>query len=272
MKINWCVISFKFNFLGEATFKTLPDNPNGEIFLIHTGKAAEISQAFDDRGLATLVAIDSEQLSHGQWLDRILRDRLYPEILDCDWLVMIDHDIYIKDQAYFLQLIDNNCSLSNEQFAIIGCENHWVAVNSNFPRYFLTTPLMMINNRHPWHKSLSWNFVVKIEKDPETNEDAEFCYDTGQWLAKKLGPQRIKCYPKISKEILDHFSSEWLFMSNPYYKEHEFDRFDDAVSAIKTKFRDRLFVPDANEFPVMRNYLFLREVLDQLDQEGFQWT
>jgi glycosyltransferase involved in cell wall biosynthesis len=271
MKINWCVISFKFNFLAEAVLKTIPENRNGEIFIIHAGKPDGFSADFNDFGKVTEVFEIKDKVLHGQNLDRILINKLYPQIIDCDWLVTMDHDIYINDQEYILQLIAENCSADNlAKFAIIACENHWSSPESNFIRYFLTTPLLLINMQYPWADSPSWNIVL-TEDTGDSSGTSQLYYDTGQLLAEHLGKERIKCFPQFPDHVLHHFFSEWQWMSDPHYKEHEHAWFAASVSRTKMLLRNGFFIPSQREIPVMRRYLYFREVLDELKEEGLEW-
>lgn len=263
MRINWCVISFKFNFLGEATFKTLPRNSHGDIFLIHAGKPEGLSTGFNHYAKADKVFEIEEPLRYGQNLDRILIEQRFPEILDCDWLVMFDHDLYINDQDQVLRMLTENCSAANlVEFLIIGCENYWEVSETNYVRYFLTTPLMIINMHHTREESTSWDAVLK-EAGGESSMLTEHYYDTGQLLAEELGPERIKCYPRFPEHAIHHFSSEWQWMSDPHYKKYEPERFAWWVSRARLLVREGFFVPSAREIPVMRQYLFFREMLDQ---------
>jgi len=269
MKINWCAISFKFNFLGEAIFKTFPENTNGDIFLIHAGKPEGLTADFNHFGRAAAIFEVKDELHHGQNLDRILIEQVYREIIDCDWLVMFDHDLYINDQEYLLRMIAENCSSGSlAEFVIIACENYWKVPGSNYIRHFLTTPLLVINMHYQWRDAISWDFILK-EQGGESTALSQIFYDTGQRLAEDLGLERIKCYPRFPDHVLHHFSSEWQWMSDPHYKKYEPDRFEAAVSRIKLLLRDGVFLPSEREIPMMRRYLFFREVLDQLHQEGF---
>ena len=271
MKINWCVISFKFNFLAEAVFKTIPENRNGNVFLIHVGKPNGLSADFNDFGKATKVFETKDELRHGQNLDRILFHKQYPEIIDCDWLVTIDHDIYINDQGYLLRLIAENCSTVHlAKFAIIACENHWSFPGSNFIRYFLTTPLLIINMRHEWDGSTSWNIVL-TEEGGDPAAPSQRYYDTGQLLAEHLGKEKIKCFPQFPDHVLHHFFSEWQWMSDPNYKKYEYANFAESVSRTKMLLRKGFFVPSRREIPLMRKYSYFREVLDELKDEGLDW-
>ena len=271
MKINWCVISFKFNFLAEAVFKTIPGNKNGDIFLIHVGKPEGLSADFNDFGKVKEVFEIKDELLHGQNLDRILIHELYPEIIDCDWLVMLDHDIYINDQEYLLRLIAENCSAGNlTEFAVIACENHWSVPGSNFIRYFLTTPLLLVNLRYPWDDSTSWNIVL-TEDGGESTALSQRYYDTGQLLAEHLGKEKIKCFPRFPDHVLHHFFSEWQWMSDPNYKKYEYANFAASVSRTKMLLRNAFFVPSRREIPLMRKYAYFREVLDELTEEGLEW-
>ena len=271
MKINWCVISFKFNFLAEAVFKTLPKNRNGDIFLLHVGKPEGLSAHFKDFGKATKVHEIKGELLHGQNLDRILIQKLYPEIISCDWLVGIDHDIYINDQQYLVRFIEENCSADNlKEFAIIACEDHWSTPGGDYVRYFLTTPMLFVNMHHPWHDSPSWNMVLTTS-DGEGTAPSQRFYDTGQLLAERLGKEKIKCFPQLPDHVLHHFYSEWQWMSDPHFKKNEHERFVASISRTKMFMRDGFFVPSRREIPLMRQYAYFREVLDQLTDEGFEW-
>lgn len=265
------MISFKFNFLAEAVFKTLPENKNGDTFVIHVGKPDGFSTGFNDFGKVTEVFETKDNLLHSQNLDRILIEKFYPQITDCDWLVTIDHDIYINDQEYLLQLIAENCSSGNlEKFAIIGCENHW-CVPENYIRYFLTTPLLFLNMRHEWEGSMSWNSVLTPEgTDPEA--PSQRFYDTGQMLAEHLGKEKIECFPKFPDHVLHHFSSDWLWMTVQHLKEREPAEFAASVSRTKMLLRNGFFIPSQPELPLMRKYLYFREVLDELKAEGLEWS
>jgi hypothetical protein len=266
VKINWCVISFKFNFLAEAVFKTIPENRNGDIFLLHVGKPEGLSADFNDFGKATRVFEIKAALRHGQNLDRILIDKLYPEIIDCDWLVGLDHDIYIKDQEYLLRLITENCSPGNlKNYAIIACEDHWSVPGGDYVRYFLTTPMLLVNVRYPWNDLPSWDHHTIGEGDSQRY------YDTGQVLAERLGKEKIKCFPEFPDHVLHHFFSEWQWMSDQHYKKNEYERFAESVSRTKTLLRDGFFVPSPREIPMMRQYAYFRVVLNGLAEEGGEW-
>lgn len=267
MKINWCVISFRFNFLAEAVLKTIPENRNGDIFLIHVGKPEGLSAHFNDFGKVTEVFEVKEALPHGQNLDRILIHQLYSRIIDCDWLVALDHDIYINDQEYLLRLIAENCSARNlAEFAVIACENHWSVPGSNFIRYFLTTPLLLVNLRYPWQDATSWNIVLA-----EDTALSQRYYDTGQLLAEHLGKEKIKCFPRFPDYVLHHFFSEWQWMSDPNYKKQEYAKFAASVSRTKMLLQDGFFVPSRIEIPLMRRWAYFREVLDELSMQSPEW-
>lgn len=266
MKINWCVISFKFNFLAEAVFKTIPENKNGDIFLIHVNKPEGLSADFNDFGNAKKVFQVKERLLHGQNLDRILIDKLYPEIIDCDWLVGLDHDLYINDQEYLLRLFAENCSPGNlKEFAIIASEDHWSEPGGQYVRYFLTTPMLLVNMRYPWDDSTSWDHVL-TEEGP-----AQRYYDTGQLLAERLGKEKIKCFPQFPDHVLHHFYSEWQWMSDPNYRKHNPAHFAESIARTKMLLRNEFFVPSRREIPLMRQHSYFREVLDDLKDEGFDW-
>jgi hypothetical protein len=270
MKINWCVISFKFNFLAEAVFKTLPENKNGDVFLIHVGKPEGLSAEFNHYGKAKEVFEVRGELRHGQNLDRILFHKQYPQIIDCDWLVTIDHDIYINDQEYVLRLIAENCSADNlANFAIIACENHWSTPESNYIRYFLTTPLLILNMRHEWDGSTSWNIVL-TEKSDDPAAPPERYYDTGQLLAERLGKDKIKCFPPFPDHAVHHFFSEWQWMSDPECKKQDYESYMASITRTKALLREGFFVPSRREVPLMRQYAYFGEVLDQLKEEGFE--
>jgi hypothetical protein len=265
------VISYKFNFLAEAVIKTLSENRDGDIFLIHAGKAAGLSAEFNDLGKVKETFEIKDGLRHGENLDRILSQKLYPQITDCEWLVTLDHDIYINDHEYLSRLIAENCSAAHlAKYAIIASEDHWTVPGGNFVRYFLTTPLLIVNMRHQWGDSPSWD--MEIVKEGENSTHSQLYYDTGQRLAEHLGKDKIKCFPPFPDHVLHHFFSEWQWMSDPHYKEQEPVEFAASISRTKMLLRKGFFIPSQREIPLMRKYLYFREVLDELKEEGLEWS
>lgn len=260
MRINWCVISFKFNFLAEATIKTLPPNPDGDIFLIHCGKEKNYSDAFNDNGrLAGIFFVPGERC-HGDNLDGILKYRQYPQVVNCDWLVMIDHDIHINEPESFRRVIRENTSPEDlRQYAIIACENNWNIEGTGFKRHFLTTPLMIINMHHDWESAESWTYT----------QGQDWYFDTGQFVAETLGNERIKCYEPFAGNAMYHFSSAWQWMLSRV-KTLDINLFESAVLNIKKGLVEGAFLPSFEEVAMMKKYFLLREALAQLEAEGFK--
>ena len=260
MKINWCVISFKFNFLGEATLKTLPPNPDGDLFLVHGGKEKSYSDAFDDGGRAAGTFFVPGEGRHGDNLDIILKERRYPQIVDCDWLVMIDHDLHIIDPEPVLRVIRENTSPEDlERYAIIGCRNHWNIEGTGVKRYFLTTPLMIINMHHDWGAAGSW----RHKRGPEWH------LDTGQVIAETLGTERIKLYEPLPADCMYHFTSAWEWMPGEAKTVYA-DLYEGEVRNVNKGLREGAFRPKAEEVPMMKRYSLLSEALARLEAEGFK--
>jgi hypothetical protein len=57
------------------------------------------------------VWFEPENMYHGILLDRIMRLVQFPEITDCDWLVIVDQDIFIYDQELFTRHINEFCGM-----------------------------------------------------------------------------------------------------------------------------------------------------------------
>jgi hypothetical protein len=260
MKINWCVISYMFNFLGEATLKTLPPNPDGDLFVIHNGKGKSYSEAFDDGGRAAGTFYVPGSAYHGDHLNSILKDRQFPQIVDCDWLVMIDHDLHIIDPEPLMQVIRENTSPEDlERYALIGGENYWNMEGTGSKRHFLTTPLMIINMHHDWGAVPSWR----------PRQVGEWHFDTGQLIAETLGAERIKCYAPLPADCLYHFSSAWNWMpADAPTKDN--DVFEGELRNVIEVLREGAFRPKAAEVPWMKRFFLLREALARLEAEGFK--
>lgn len=94
MKINYLVISYVFNFFAETTLRSLSQIENFKVYVIHVGKTEEYSKNFISDNVVKNYYIEEKQ-DHWQIIERVL-SKEFPEILNCDILVFIDHDIWFK--------------------------------------------------------------------------------------------------------------------------------------------------------------------------------
>lgn len=90
MKINIVIISFKLNFL--------PDLPiDNKIFIIHLEKTEQqVKKLQSEKDLSHFHI--KKRKNHGLILNDVLMYNKYPEILNCQQILFIDHDVVIRNR------------------------------------------------------------------------------------------------------------------------------------------------------------------------------
>lgn len=204
MKVNYCIFSWRFNFMGEPCLKTLPPNPRGDIHLIHNGKTEEHAARMNTHNKVDRVWFEPDEMYHGGLLDRIMRLRRYPEITDCDWLMIVDQDICILDQEIFTRHINEFCGMMTIPEALL-VVNREVYGEYGFRFLFRTMPFFAIRVTDEWNNYPStWDREIISESEK---------YDSVQRLAHMIDPSRIHGRRIREDAFLKHLSSLWWWLT-----------------------------------------------------------
>lgn len=159
------VISWKFNFFAETLLRHMrPSNT----WVFHINKTDKQLAAFDCPSWVSKSVVIKKQMFHSVVLDCILIRQEWPEIIEHDAVLFVDHDAVIANGRDMDEQIGNRLLAGiSSGYAISAMDaSYW---NEPDIRLFLTTPMFAVNPKTKW--PCSW--------DPAYNP----FLDTGQKIA-----------------------------------------------------------------------------------------
>lgn len=240
MIVHYVLISYKWNFLAEGTMRSLPHYV--QPFLIHNGKSESFARLFSkDRPL--MGEFNLSNLYHGHIIDALFERSEFKHVIECDALIMIDHDCWFATGAFqnmerkFLHKLANG-------LVIVG--------TGKLPRipdrsFFMTIPLFAIKPSSHW--PASW-FNKHYRKKH---------YDTGQWLSHFI-PQLVGNIDLDDACRFYHWGSHWQFLND--HKDPKRMNFVHIRKHYKYLLGLGIWHPCKNELMEMRQYRLLKNAVD----------
>ncbi len=197
MLIHYVLISYKWNFLAETAMRSLPSYVKP--FLIHTGKSDERVKTFSkDRELFD--ECDMGNLYHGPLIDRLFQSSQFKHVIECDALIMIDHDCWFAP-GVFQSIEAKLIGQLQKGSCIVGTDSQW-EIGHFPPRHFFTTiPMFAIKPSTHW-PAYWWHHYT----------DEQWYYDTGQWLAHFIPDLVGNVVLGKNCRHYYHWGSQWQFM------------------------------------------------------------
>lgn len=199
MRTRILVISYRFNFLGEALMRTLPKGV-GEVIVVHNGKTRERAATFKSQGAPQLFWEGDD--CHGAILDRIFKDNALPQVTqDTDWVVCLDHDLHLLPPRF---------TRAFNQFADVASKTDKAVVAKARPTdpagpwvyYWFTVPFFWVRPDRFVDMQDSWI--------PERR--GSVTYDTGQGMYLRR-PELFELTKIETGDVGMHFGSYWTTKS-----------------------------------------------------------
>lgn len=169
MLVNYLMISSKWNFLAEGSLRSLPHGIKP--YVIHVNKSKERTMKFKASNVQKQWAIDQHQVVHGDVLDSIWETKAFAHIVECDVLVLLDHDCYFGEPFQVMAdqivgAIASGCIIAGGRKCV--------------DRFFPTNPMFAVKPIRHW--PASW----------APKDHGKSWFDTGQYIASLLARTSIR--------------------------------------------------------------------------------
>ncbi len=201
MKINFLMISYQLNFFGEKCIEAIGNDLPSNFYIIHNGKEREYADKFKYNHKAKkLFYVFQDRVHHVRILEDVFIENKYPEICNCDYVVVIDHDIMFEKNNWnkYFTMLHNNMDYKT---LIIGPQSH--RINKRSYIKFYLTHLMAIK--------ANWDIFRK--KHPDLSFYWEYpLYDTGQYIdlySNKNNLDLVKRLEFPNWKDNFHYGSDW---------------------------------------------------------------
>lgn len=195
MNILRVIISWRFNFFAETLIKHLPPAPT---WLFHVGKNEEQIKNFRSQGWIKNTVVIRDNMSHGDVLDRILINKMWPDMFCNNAKVLfLDHDfVFMNKPGFNLAIGKRLVSGMVAGYAMSAIKSTWNDPN----RLFMTVPGFAVDPEVSW--PCSWR----------TQWDRNM--DTGQAIA--LHPDM-----RGRLDVFDWHMPEFLHWTSTYTLRHK---------------------------------------------------